>query len=206
MFTGAFIPKSLIPYPGVTAGAKLLFGVLMRHEGRDGDCFAKREALAEELGVPIGTIDRWLGELVREEFIRRIQNGDGRPATVHFIWHPALEASLRKNGKAEADSLLKNEKQPSQKCEGLLRKKRVKKRLLLRRRPRSRSPSAGKSTQPSAGSAPANGFRFQIAKQPSQPRLVSQEAGMVARRGFNFGPSLARSRRGCGCAWNAIRC
>jgi hypothetical protein len=96
LFHNVFVPLGMLAHPGLSDGAKLLFGLLNYHGGKSGK-FPKQKTLAEEMGVSVETIKRYLKELGTHGFIRSRQDGHrGKNNTYEFIWHDALEHSLRK--------------------------------------------------------------------------------------------------------------
>jgi len=51
LFTGIFIPESLVRSNLVSPGAKMAYGRLARYAGQDGRCFPAVETLGQEIGV-----------------------------------------------------------------------------------------------------------------------------------------------------------
>ena len=66
---GAWIPEALMELPNLSPLAKLLYGRLCQHGGKDGLIFPSQETLAKELGVSVSTIKRGLNELKEAGFI-----------------------------------------------------------------------------------------------------------------------------------------
>ncbi len=96
-FRGVFIPQSILKQFKIPQGAKVLYGLLCRFSGKDGNCFPRQERLAEELGVTIRTVQRWLCRLQTEQLIRRvIFTRAGRVQNSYvFLW-----VNLLKSGQA----------------------------------------------------------------------------------------------------------
>lgn len=95
LFTGIFIPESIVrlSHEILSPGAKLLFGRLCWHAGKNGECFPSHVTLAEEIGVAERTIRDYLKELEDGGFVIRIRAGNYH--MYGFIWHQSLEDSLR---------------------------------------------------------------------------------------------------------------
>jgi hypothetical protein len=94
--TGVWVPAGIMQYKGLSAGAKLLYGQLLRHAGQNGKCFPTKKHLAAVLGCDERTIQRYLGELAAHHhgypFIRREQSRPGiSPNDYGFVRHPLLE-------------------------------------------------------------------------------------------------------------------
>ena len=51
LFHGIFIPEALVRFRGVSPGAKLAYGRLVRYGGEDGECYPGVETLGREIGV-----------------------------------------------------------------------------------------------------------------------------------------------------------
>ena len=92
-FNGVFVPLGLLAYPGLSDGAKLLYGRLGLYAGKDGACYAGRDTMAKDMGVHVATITRLLNELTQAGFIRRIRRGPGRNDACEFLYHAALVES-----------------------------------------------------------------------------------------------------------------
>jgi hypothetical protein len=88
------VPLAMVPYPGISAGAKLLYGRLALYRGRkpDGFCNPGLESLAADMGVSTDTIGRWLAELIGGKFIARQHRGRLRTGCI-FLPHPCLSSS-----------------------------------------------------------------------------------------------------------------
>lgn len=99
------IPLGMVSYPGLSAGAKLLYGRLSLYRGRqpDGFCRPSLETLALAMGASVDSVDRWLGELVREGFIERKRRGRA-VAECLFLPHPVLVDSATLRNQDSPDS------------------------------------------------------------------------------------------------------
>lgn len=82
MFTGIFIADGLARFTGIGAAAKLIYGRLVGHAGRDGKVFPSQETLAEETGLAIRTVRTALTELEQAEFIE-VARPDGADRLAH---------------------------------------------------------------------------------------------------------------------------
>lgn len=103
-FNGLLIPTSLLPYGGISLGAKALWALAAMHAGKDSECFASVPALAKEMNVSASSVEKYMKELVAEGFVKRRRHGPGRPATIEFSLHPALVPSLKKSLSDPQDS------------------------------------------------------------------------------------------------------
>lgn len=96
LFTGAWVPLWLLSIPTVSPAAKLLYAILARHAGEDGNCFPGQQLLACEIGLDgkpesqVRTIRRYLAELEREKLIRIQQNGLNETNNYHFLEHKSM--------------------------------------------------------------------------------------------------------------------
>jgi hypothetical protein len=86
------IPLGLLTYPGISWGAKALYGRLALFRGRkqNGFCHPDRATLAVAMvGVHVNTIDTWLEELIGAGFIER-RRRRRQSAEYVFRAHPCL--------------------------------------------------------------------------------------------------------------------
>src|SRR5579863_2370923 len=93
LFVGIFVPSALCRCSDLSEGAKLLFGLLALHSGKDGHCNPSQECLAGELAKSVATIGRWQQELIRACLIRVRRVGSGRSNEFEFRWNPILASS-----------------------------------------------------------------------------------------------------------------
>jgi len=94
LFNGIFIPEALVLTKLISPGAKLAYGRLTRYSGQNGRCYPSVPRLASEIGVSVRQAQRYLAELDRQGFIRRIErcDGSGQNSNVYvFLWHPLFE-------------------------------------------------------------------------------------------------------------------
>jgi hypothetical protein len=99
LFNGIFIPDALARQKGISSGAKMIYGRLGRYAGENGECYPAVPTLAAEIGASERQTQRYLAELERERFIRRVprfsKSGQSSNA-FQFLWHPILEAAVTK--------------------------------------------------------------------------------------------------------------
>ncbi len=98
LFTGIFIPNSLVRFPGLSPGAKMLYGRLAQYAGKDGTCFPAQDTLAYELGIGRRQVIRLLKELEDLKFIQ-VEKPSGLQKLKHstnryaFLWHDIFSTS-----------------------------------------------------------------------------------------------------------------
>jgi hypothetical protein len=83
------IPEAICRYRGLSDGAKLAYGRLMRYAGEDGNAFPAVGTLADEIGKSINQARRCLQELSAKQFIK-IAPTAGRQNHYKFLWHAAF--------------------------------------------------------------------------------------------------------------------
>lgn len=86
-FVGSFIPNWLLCRTEVSPGAKLCYGRLMQHAGKNGECFPRQSIVGEELGVSRRQIIRYLEELEKFKLVKAVQSGLRKPNQYLFLWH-----------------------------------------------------------------------------------------------------------------------
>src|SRR5579871_3391036 len=67
-FHGIFIPEALVRYGGLSPGAKIAYGRLVRYAGQDGECHPRQQTLAREIGVSDRQVRTYLQELTSHRF------------------------------------------------------------------------------------------------------------------------------------------
>jgi hypothetical protein len=98
LFTGIFIPEGLVRANGISPGAKLTYGRLVRYAGQDGECYPAVPTLAAEIGVSVRQTQYYLAELEREKLIRRVtrlSDGGQTSNAYQFLWHPLLGTPVK---------------------------------------------------------------------------------------------------------------
>ncbi len=94
---GIFIPAGVVESQTLTSGAKICFGVLIRHAGRDGRCYPLLNTIARQMGVSERQARRHLGILVSHKLIKRRLRE--RTSSVYvFLYHRVWEAAPRPAG------------------------------------------------------------------------------------------------------------
>lgn len=99
LFHGLFVPEALARYRGLSPGAKLAYGRLVRYGGQKGDCYPAVPTLASEIGVSVRQTQNYLAELERNKLIRRLTrlSVSGQQSNAYqFLWHHLLEAAVKK--------------------------------------------------------------------------------------------------------------
>ncbi len=91
IFTGIFVPDGIIMHPD----AKICFGRLCWFANDAGYCWPKQETLARSICASKRQTQRYIDELIRAGFIGVRQRGLNRSNVYVFLWHAALEGSLR---------------------------------------------------------------------------------------------------------------
>jgi len=99
VFNGIFIPEALVRSKELSAGAKITYGRLTRYAGENGECYPAVPRLAAEIGMGERQTQRYLAELERKKFIRRLPRvlGHGQTSNAYvFLWHPILASAATK--------------------------------------------------------------------------------------------------------------
>jgi DNA-binding transcriptional regulator YhcF (GntR family) len=92
-----FTPLGLLGM-NLSALAKLTWGVLSLHSGRNGACFPSQETLADELNVNLRTIQRALDELKKSGLIK-VNSDNKRRIRYEILFDSRLLYVIRKNPK-----------------------------------------------------------------------------------------------------------
>lgn len=89
------IPNTILRQPGISAGAKLTYIVLISYAWHDQSCFPGQATLAEDLGAGRRSVIRYLQELERLGLLRLKRRGLGK-TNVYTLgrWNPAWSARL----------------------------------------------------------------------------------------------------------------
>jgi hypothetical protein len=97
LFHGVFIPEGLVRARGISPGAKLAYGRLVRYAGQNGNCYPSVDSLAAEIGVGERQAQKYLANLERAKLIRRVSrfSGGGQTSnTFEFLWHSIFEEGV----------------------------------------------------------------------------------------------------------------
>jgi hypothetical protein len=107
-FRSVLIPLSLVRCAGVSHGAKLCWGVLAYHAGERGDCYPLQETIANELGVSVESVKRYLVELRDQRLIEIETHGHGRVHQNHyyFLWHELFDDGSKMTSRQTDDDRL----------------------------------------------------------------------------------------------------
>jgi len=98
LFTGAFIPNALLKYPGISAGAKLLYARLLQYADDYGCAWPSQDTLANELGITKQQIINNLNQLEKHKLIER-EKATGKDVLSHrtcryyFLKHSLFSTS-----------------------------------------------------------------------------------------------------------------
>ena len=89
-FHNAWVPTSLLSAEGLSDGAKLLYGLLRKYAGKDGNCFPLQRTLALNMRRPERTIRKYLRELRKAQLVKTVRRGKGRAVRYEFLWKSCL--------------------------------------------------------------------------------------------------------------------
>jgi hypothetical protein len=92
-FVGSWVPNWLMERTEISPGAKLTYGRLAQHAGRDGDCRPRQDTLARELGVGPRQIRRYLDELEVSGLVGEMRMGQGQANRYVFFEHLWITAT-----------------------------------------------------------------------------------------------------------------
>ena len=84
-FTGAWIPNWLLERSEISVGAKVVYARLAQYAGKDGVAFPKIPELAEAIGTPIRTLQRYLTELKDNDLIETVYHREKCQASDYFF-------------------------------------------------------------------------------------------------------------------------
>jgi len=104
--SGVF-PIVLMRFSGLSFGAKACWVALARYAGSDGKCYPSQAALAADLGTTTRAVRKYLEELEREGFIKRIKRYDCRGQATddfEFLDHPIFAPGCYYRGRNNATS------------------------------------------------------------------------------------------------------
>lgn len=79
----------------VSAGAKLVYTMLLYYAREEDECFPGQERLAEDIGATDRSVRKWLSELEQAKFITSKQRGQGR-MNIYTIYFKASFWSKKK--------------------------------------------------------------------------------------------------------------
>lgn len=73
------VPNFILESKEISAGAKLVYAMLLKYARELDQCFPGQERLAEDMGNGERSVRRWLKELEQTGLISIKQRGQGRP-------------------------------------------------------------------------------------------------------------------------------
>jgi len=85
--TFASVPNWIMKRTEISGDAKILYGRLFQYKGKGNFIFPKRETLAEEIGVHVRAVDRFLRELTKHNLIAIKQVGCNRSNQYTILPH-----------------------------------------------------------------------------------------------------------------------
>lgn len=90
-FYNAWVPTQLLQAVDISPGAKLLYGLLRKYAGADGNCFPKQTRLAREMSCTRRSIQYYLTELKDAKLIHvAAPTGTRRSCRYEFLWKKEL--------------------------------------------------------------------------------------------------------------------
>lgn len=72
------VPNAVLKSPELSAGAKLVYALLLSYAWHDDFCFPGQDRLAEDIGIARGTVNRHVQELSDKGFVVIKRLGQGR--------------------------------------------------------------------------------------------------------------------------------
>jgi DNA-binding transcriptional ArsR family regulator len=80
------VPNFILESKEISAGAKLIYAMLLKYARELNECFPGQERLADDMGNSVRSVRSWLKELEKVGLISIKQRGQGRPNlyTVHI--------------------------------------------------------------------------------------------------------------------------
>lgn len=107
------VPNFVLRAPGLSPGAKLVYGLLLSYAWQDGACFPGQERLAGDAGVSDRTVRAYLGELKDAGLVRVEQRGLGKTAVYTLTAQAPREARKPTSGQARKPASGHNRKPAS---------------------------------------------------------------------------------------------
>ena len=84
-------PEWLLKRKDVSIGAKMIYGRLARYAGKDSYCYPKKKTLADEVGLSVRQLHRYINELVDLKLIHVERKGLNRPNKYTFLEHEWMQ-------------------------------------------------------------------------------------------------------------------
>ena len=98
IFCGIWIPFCIVQCEDLSTGAKICFGRLLYHAGKDGHCFVSQRELGKELAVSPRQVRRYLDELVNLKLLKT-ESTEDRYFKYYFLGHKMYETAPLKRTK-----------------------------------------------------------------------------------------------------------
>lgn len=89
------VPNFILRSNLVSAGAKLVYTMLLYYAREEDECFPGQERLAQDIGATDRSVRKWLSELEQAKFISSKQRGQGR-TNIYTIYFKASFWSKKK--------------------------------------------------------------------------------------------------------------
>ena len=72
------VPNFILKDAGVSAGAKLVYTLLLSYAWHNDSCFPGQERLSQECGISQGRVSQHMGELVSKGYLEIERRGQGK--------------------------------------------------------------------------------------------------------------------------------
>lgn len=72
------VPNAVLKSSDISAGAKLVYALLLSYAWHNDYCFPGQDTLAQDIGIARGTVNRHVKELSEKGFIKIARKGQGR--------------------------------------------------------------------------------------------------------------------------------
>ncbi len=73
------VPNHVLESDKISPGAKLTYAMLLKYAWQDDFCFPGQNRLADDMGVTRQSVNTYIKELVKKNFIAIKRQGQGRP-------------------------------------------------------------------------------------------------------------------------------
>ena len=100
-FFGSVIPDPVMAMPSqdLSLGAKVCYGVLARHAGRNGECYPSMQRIGKCIGVSEGSAKNYVRELKKAGYIAvESRKKEHAPNRYRFLWHNTFVGLKRYKG------------------------------------------------------------------------------------------------------------
>lgn len=96
LFVGSFIPNWLLRCPDLSHGAKLAYARLCQYADKEtGEAWPGQDAWADEIGVSVRQLRRYVDELECFKLIEVVQRGQSETNFYRFLAHPLMSGQDR---------------------------------------------------------------------------------------------------------------